>query len=109
MAASLRTSCWKLTQSQSRGLCRQRRATLLCDKWRAAFFVRVKASLPHEAADRRGLPPAQAGVRMGWRKRTTGESTAIKEGQTIYAFKRELFRLPIPEHLPQCDAFSVAA
>jgi hypothetical protein len=29
------------------------------------------------------------------------EAAAIKQGQTIYAFKRELFRLPIPEHLPQ--------
>jgi hypothetical protein len=29
------------------------------------------------------------------------ERGAIKEGQTIYAFKRKLFRLPIPEHLPQ--------
>jgi putative transposase len=37
------------------------------------------------------------------------EQAAIKEGQTIYAFKRNLFRLPIPEHLPQLDAFSVAA
>jgi hypothetical protein len=37
------------------------------------------------------------------------EQAAIKEGQTIYAFKRELFRLPIPEHLPQLDAFNVAA
>ncbi|MGB7923371.1 MAG: transposase [Pyrinomonadaceae bacterium] len=37
------------------------------------------------------------------------EQAARREGQTIYAFKRELFRLPIPEHLPQCDAFSVAA
>lgn len=37
------------------------------------------------------------------------EQAAIKEGQTIYAFKRRLFRLPIPEHLPQVDAFSVAA
>jgi hypothetical protein len=37
------------------------------------------------------------------------EQAAIKEGQTIYAFKRELFRLPIPDHLPQLDAFSIAA
>jgi len=34
---------------------------------------------------------------------------ALKEGQTIYAFKHKLFRLPIPEHLPQLDAFSAAA
>lgn len=37
------------------------------------------------------------------------EEAAMKEGQTIYAFKRKLFRLPIPEHLSQLDAFSVAA
>jgi hypothetical protein len=37
------------------------------------------------------------------------EQAAMKGGQTIYAFKRQLFRLPIPEHLPQMDAFSVAA
>jgi len=37
------------------------------------------------------------------------EQAARKGGQTIYSFKRELFRLPIPEHLPQLDAFSVAA
>jgi hypothetical protein len=37
------------------------------------------------------------------------EQAAIKEGQTIYALKRKLFRLPIPEHLPQLDVFSVAA
>jgi hypothetical protein len=37
------------------------------------------------------------------------ERAAMKEGQTIYAFKHKLFRLPIPEHLPQLDAFSVAA
>jgi putative transposase len=37
------------------------------------------------------------------------ERAAIKQGQTIYAFKRRLFRLPIPEHLSQLDAFSVAA
>jgi hypothetical protein len=38
----------------------------------------------------------------------TGQA-AMKGGQTIYAFKRKLFRLPISEHLPQMDAFSVAA
>jgi hypothetical protein len=29
------------------------------------------------------------------------ERAAIREGQTIYAFKHKLFRLLIPEHLPQ--------
>jgi putative transposase len=37
------------------------------------------------------------------------EAAAIKKGQTIYAFKRRLFRLPIPEHLPQLENLSLAA
>lgn len=37
------------------------------------------------------------------------EAAAIKGGQTIYAFKRQLFRLPIPEHLPQLEHLSLAA
>jgi hypothetical protein len=37
------------------------------------------------------------------------QKAAIKEGQTIYAFKRELFRLPIPEHLSQLEDLSLAA
>jgi hypothetical protein len=37
------------------------------------------------------------------------EQTAIKGGQTIYSFKRKLFRLPIPEHLPQLEELSLAA
>lgn len=37
------------------------------------------------------------------------QQAAIKGGQTIYAFKRELFRLPIPEHLPQLEYLSLAA
>src|SRR5215210_2494844 len=37
------------------------------------------------------------------------EQAAIKEGQTIYAFKRNLFRLPIPEHLSQLEDLPLAA
>ena len=37
------------------------------------------------------------------------EQAAIKEGQTIYAFKRNLFRLPVPEHLPQLENLSLTA
>ena len=37
------------------------------------------------------------------------QQAAIKHGQTIYAFKRRLFRLPIPEHLSQLDNLSLAA
>src|ERR1041384_3660814 len=37
------------------------------------------------------------------------EQSALKKGQTIYSFKRDLFRLPIPEHLPQLENLSLAA
>lgn len=37
------------------------------------------------------------------------QQAAMKKGQTIYAFKRRLFRLPIPEHLPQLENLSLAA
>ena len=37
------------------------------------------------------------------------QQAAIKNRQTIYAFKRRLFRLPIPEHLSQLENLSLAA
>lgn len=37
------------------------------------------------------------------------EQAAMKKGQTIYAFKRNLFRLPIPEHLSQLEDLPLAA
>lgn len=37
------------------------------------------------------------------------EAAAMKKGQTIYAFKRNLFRLPIPEHLSQLEDLPLAA
>jgi hypothetical protein len=37
------------------------------------------------------------------------ERAAMKEGQTIYAFKHRLFRLPIPEHLTQLEDLPLAA
>jgi hypothetical protein len=37
------------------------------------------------------------------------QQVAMRNGQTIYAFKRHLFRLPIPEHLPQLEDLSLAA
>jgi hypothetical protein len=37
------------------------------------------------------------------------QRAAVKKGQTIYSFKRNLFRLPIPEHLSQLEHLSLAA
>ncbi len=37
------------------------------------------------------------------------EQAAMEKGQTIYAFKRKLFRLPIPEHLSQLEDLPLAA
>lgn len=37
------------------------------------------------------------------------QQAARQQGQTIYAYKRELFRLPIPEHLTQLEQLPLAA
>jgi putative transposase len=37
------------------------------------------------------------------------QQAALKKGQTIYSFKRDLFRLPLPEHLPQLENLPLAA
>ena len=37
------------------------------------------------------------------------QQAALSQGQTIYAFKRDLFLQPIPSQLPFLDYFSVAA
>lgn len=37
------------------------------------------------------------------------EAAAMQKGQTIYAFKRKLFRLPIPAHLLRPENLSLAA
>ncbi len=37
------------------------------------------------------------------------QRAALEDGQTIYAFKHNLFRQPIPQHLPLLDSFRVAA
>jgi putative transposase len=37
------------------------------------------------------------------------QQASLAQGQTIYAFKRDLFRQPIPNQLPFLDYFSVAA
>ena len=37
------------------------------------------------------------------------QQAALTQGQTVYAFKRELFRQPIPFQLPFLEHFSVAA
>jgi len=63
--------------------------------WGGASAQRARAQVAH--------------LHLGLYALCISEEAAIKEGQTIYAFKRELFRLPMPEHLPQLDAFSVAA
>ena len=37
------------------------------------------------------------------------QQAALSQGQTVYAFKRDLFRQPIPTQLPFMDYFSIAA
>jgi hypothetical protein len=66
-------------------------------------------SVSRAADDRYGREGAGAHLHPGLYALCITEQAAIKEGQTIYAFKRNLFRLPIPGHLPQSDAFSAVA
>jgi putative transposase len=63
--------------------------------WGAASAQKARAQVAH--------------LHLGLYALCLTEQAAMKAGQTIYAFKRNLFRLPIPAHLPQLDAFSVAA
>ena len=63
--------------------------------WGAASAQKARAQVAH--------------LHLGLYALCLTEQAAMKKGQTIYAFKRELFRLPIPEHLPQSEHLSLAA
>ena len=51
----------------------------------------------------------EAHLHLGLMGLCVTQQAALARGQTIYAFKRELFRLPIPNQLPFLEHFSVAA
>lgn len=63
--------------------------------WGAASAQKARAQVAH--------------LHLGLYALCLAEQAALKKGQTIYAFKRDLFRLPIPEHLPQLENLSLAA
>jgi hypothetical protein len=63
--------------------------------WGSASAQQVRAQVAH--------------LHLGLYALCITEQPAMKRRQTIYAFKRELFRLPIPEHLPQLENLSLAA
>jgi hypothetical protein len=63
--------------------------------WGGASARRAKAQVAH--------------LHLGLYALCITEQAALKKGETIYAFKRDLFRLPIPEHLPQLEDLSLAA
>lgn len=50
-----------------------------------------------------------AHLQLGLYALCLAERAAMRRGQTIYAFKRRLFRLPIPEHLTQLEDLPLAA
>jgi putative transposase len=51
----------------------------------------------------------RAHLHLGLYALCLSERAAQAQGRTIYALRRELFRLPIPEHLPQPENLSLAA
>ena len=63
--------------------------------WGAASAQKARAQVAH--------------LHLGLYALCLTEQAAMKKGQTIYAFKRELFRLSIPEHLSQLEDLSLAA
>src|ERR671938_519432 len=63
--------------------------------WGAASAQKARAQVAH--------------LHLGLYALCISEQAAMKEGQTIYAFKRKLFRLSIPEHLSQLEDLSLAA
>jgi hypothetical protein len=72
-------------------------------------FRLLKQEFGWGGSSTRKAAPQVAHLHLGLIVLCVVERSAMAEGQTIYAFKRKLFRLPIPEHLPQLDAFSLAA
>ena len=63
--------------------------------WGAASAQKARAQVAH--------------LHLGLYALCISEQAAIKKGQTIYSLKRNLFRLPIPEHLPQLENLPLAA
>jgi hypothetical protein len=63
--------------------------------WGSASSQKARAQVAH--------------LRLGLYALCLTEAAAMKGGQPISAFKRELFRLPIPEHLSQLEHLSLAA
>jgi len=51
----------------------------------------------------------RAHLHLGCYARCVTHSAAVNSGQTIYAYKHSLFRLPIPEHLTQLEQLPLAA
>lgn len=72
-------------------------------------FRLLKQEFGWGGASAQKMQAQRAHLHLGLYALCLAERAAMLQGQTIYAFKRRLFRLPIPEHLPQLEELPLAA
>jgi putative transposase len=72
-------------------------------------FRLLKQEFGWGGASAQKMQAQRAHLHLGLYALCLTELVAMKGGRTIYAFKRELFRLPIPEHLSQMEDLPRAA
>jgi hypothetical protein len=72
-------------------------------------FRLLKQEFGWGGASARKMQAQRAHLHLGLYALCLSESAAHAQGQTIYALRRELFRLPIPDHLPRLENLPLAA
>lgn len=72
-------------------------------------FRLLKQEFGWGGASAQKMQAQRAHLHLGLYALCLAERAAMLQGQTIYAFKRRLFCLPIPEHLPQSEDLPLAA
>ncbi len=72
-------------------------------------FRLLKQEFGWGGASAQKAPAQRAHLHLGLYALCLVQRQAMANGQTIYAFKRRLFRLPIPEHLAQLEHLALAA
>jgi hypothetical protein len=72
-------------------------------------FRLLKQEFGWGGASAQKMQAQRAHLHLGLYALCLSERAAQAQGRTIYALRRELFRLPIPEHLPQPEKLPLAA
>jgi uncharacterized protein (DUF3084 family) len=72
-------------------------------------FRLLKQEFGWGSASAQKVQAQRAHLHLGLYALSVTQQAAMKQGQTIYAYKHELFRLPLPEHLTQLEHLPLAA